>query len=133
MCNEYLFGLLDSVEAVSWEISEGFVAYVTKTSRLNYLHIHPYLFLSIVFFSVTYVMKKKKNPLLDIGRAVFDSLHGAFSVAGVVTYVTNSQTCNVCSEADLHRGVFRGVRPWWVFGIKRGISLHCEASGGVLR
>jgi len=89
LCNEYLFGLLDSVEAVSWEISEGFVAYVTKTSCLNYLHIHPYLFLSIVFFSVTYVMKKKKPPLLDIGRAVFDSLHGAFSVTGVVTYVTN--------------------------------------------
>jgi hypothetical protein len=34
-------------------------------------------------------MKKKKTPLLDIGRAVFDSLHGAFSVTGVVTYVTN--------------------------------------------
>ena len=77
------------MEAVSWEISGGFVAYVTKTSRLNYLHIHPYLFLSIVFFSVTYVMKKKKKSFLDIVRAVFDSLHGAFSVTGIVTYVTN--------------------------------------------
>ena len=78
-------------------------------------------------------MKKKKKSFFDIGRAVFDSLHEAFSVTGGVTYVTNFQTCNVCNEADLYRGVFRGFCPWWVFGIKRGISLHCEASGGVLR
>ena len=43
-------------------------------------------------------MKKKKKSFFDIGRAVFDSLHEAFSVTGGVTYVTNFQTCNVCNE-----------------------------------